>query len=94
MTAYDDEGNSITLRTTTVQDDLNPVWNETLDFGPGNWIWFDVKVYDADWFLDDSLCMGETYYLHSCYLIRKQERMSCYPDPGIIDFEYSFYSPY
>ena len=60
--AYDLYGGHVTLRTSMVQDNSNPVWNQWLDFGTRVFYAFIVQVWDADIGADDALSSTHTWY--------------------------------
>lgn len=62
--AYDLYGSYATLRTSKVQDNNNPVWNQWLDFGTRVWKKFTVKVWDADIGADDPLSGTHTWNVY------------------------------
>ena len=85
--AYDHAGNSRSRRTSHVQGDHSPVWEQWLDFGIDTWTRFTVQVFDADVGSDDSLSSVSTYRLTqliSRYFVRK----NC--NSGHIYFDYKF----
>ena len=56
VTAYDDHGGRMTLRTARIQGDHSPHWDQWLFFGTrSNWHHFDMSVWDADHNADDRL---------------------------------------
>jgi len=61
--AYDRYGGYVQLRTSIVQDNRNPVWNEWLDFGTRAFYAFKVQVWDADVGSDDALSSEHTWYI-------------------------------
>jgi len=62
--AYDLYGGYVVLRTSKVQDNNNPVWNQWLDFGTRVWKKFTVKVWDADIGADDALSNTHTWNVY------------------------------
>ena len=87
VAAYDSDGNSISLRTSTDSGDESPSWYEWLDFGRDTWTSFNIKVYDSDVGTDDTLSTRVDYDLDS-FTSRSYVRMDCYS--GYIVFDYEF----
>ena len=86
--AYDHHGGITERYTTTVYNDLNPVWNEQLDFGVNDWSWFTVQVWDEDSTNDERLSYAYTYSLPSYTSVEKQQMEGL--EGGTITFDYFF----
>ena len=87
VTAYDENGNSLTKSTAYIAGDQSPDWNELLDFGKCKWKRFNIRVYDSDVNEDDPLSAQHTITLTSTGSYSNQ-RLDCYS--GHVMFEYSF----
>ena len=46
--AVDHQGKSKMLQTQTIQDNLPPAWNETVEFRRRDWSYFTLGVWDDD----------------------------------------------
>ena len=86
--AYSHHGKIVTNHTSVVNDNLNPVWNEELDFGVNEWAWFTVQAHDEDTTRDAKLSDSYTYTLPSFVSVQKQEMAA--NQGGIISFDYFF----
>lgn len=87
VTAFDHNGGSKTLYTQVVQDSLDPVWNERLEFGDNVWSWFTVRVWDEDPEYIQWLSYAYTFPLLS-HTAQKRQRMNGFR--GYIEFDYYF----
>ena len=86
--AYDHNGGITEMYTDVVRDDLNPVWNEEIEFEVNEWSWFTVQAWDEDSTGDDRLSYAHTFTLQSFTTIEKQEMRAL--GDGTIIFDYSF----
>ena len=88
VSAYDHQGSVTEKYTSTINDDLNPVWNEWLDFGVNDWSWFTVQAWDEDIYSDQKLSYVYSYTTESYTSVKKQQ-MKGY-EGGTIYFDYFF----
>ena len=71
VTAYDDYGRRVTLRTRHIQGDHSPHWYQWLNFGTrSNWHHFDMSVWDSDLGADDRLTHTHTVNIRPGYHTR------------------------
>ena len=63
VVAFDDTGNSVEKVTIVVEDDRNPIWREEFNFGKGQWVRFEVSVWDRKTSGDNSLSRTARYVL-------------------------------
>ena len=87
VTAFDHHGQQKTLYTQVVSDNLNPVWNEWLDFGENEWSWFTVQAWEEDHAYIEWLSYAYTYPLLS-HITRKRQRVNGFQ--GFVEFDYYF----
>ena len=87
VTAFDHHGGRKTLYTQVIQDSLNPVWRERLDFGENEWSWFTVQVWEEDRAYIQWLSYAYTFPLLS-HTTQKRQRMKGFQ--GFVEFDYYF----
>ena len=87
VTAFDHHGQQKTLYTRVVSDNLNPVWNEWLDFGENEWSWFTIQAWEEDHAYYEWLSYAYTYPLLS-HITRKRQRVNGFQ--GFVEFDYYF----
>ena len=87
VTAFDHHGGRKTMCTQVISDNLNPVWNEELDFGENEWSWFTVQAFDDDPSYTEQLSYAYTYPLSS-YCSKKKVKMNGFQ--GFVVFNYFF----
>jgi hypothetical protein len=87
ITAVDRNGNSVTKTTRNIGGNLNPVWDEWVEFENSTWTQFSIRVYDSDSNADDPLSDEFTWSLvsHGVYADRQ---LNCYS--GYVVFDFSF----
>lgn len=85
--ATDADGNSVRKRTSYLNNDLYPDWNEWLHFGNGQWRSFRARIYDEDYDADDPL--SSTYSSTVSWGSHTGQRFDCY-DGGHAVFDYHF----
>ena len=85
--AIDRNGYHVRKATSNISGNLNPVWNEWVEFETHEWAKFSITVYDSDSNADDPMSDRYTWTLvsHGYYADR---RLDCYS--GYIIFDYSF----
>ena len=86
--AYDHSGGITEKYTHVVRDDLNPVWNEEIEFEVNEWSWFTVQAWDEDSTNDERLSDAHTFTLQSFVNVERQE-MKALGD-GTVIFDYHF----
>ena len=86
--AYDHNGGITEMYTDVIQNNLNPVWNERIEFEVNEWSWFTVQAWDEDSTGDEKLSDAHTFTLQSFVNLKKQEMKAL--DKGTIIFDYSF----
>ena len=84
VTAYDQNGKSVTRNTRYIRNDEDPKWYEWLYFGTRAWRKITVVVYDKDYGSVDALSTRSTYYLSVGYYHKTKY---CYS--GYVKFAYS-----
>ena len=87
VTAFNHHGGRKTLYTRVIQNSLNPVWNEWMDFGENEWSWFTVQVWEEDHAYYEWLSYAYTYPLLS-HITRRRKKMKGFQ--GFIEFDYYF----
>ena len=63
VVAFDDTGSFIEKVTVAVKDERNPTWNQAFDFGEGQWVRFEVSVWDRKSRGDNPLSRTARYVL-------------------------------
>ena len=83
------DGSSVTQYTNEKDGTLNPVWNQELSFGYGQWSHFHIQIWD-----DDSPFRGDDDSMTSNY--RVDILTPCSEDTEKLDnkIEYSYYVDY
>ena len=86
--AYDHHGGITRRYTNIVNNYLNPVWNEWVEFGVNEWSWFTVKAWDEDTTTMSGLSQVLTYLLLSFASVQEQQMKAL--GEGVIIFDYFF----
>lgn len=66
----------------------NPDWNESLDFGTGQWREIRVRIYDSDDNADDALSDTGTWQLSSLGS-HEDVRLNCHSGYAIFDYHFN-----
>ena len=89
--AYDHNGGIFKRRTKVMNDTVNPVWNESFEFGVNEWAWFTLQALDRDYLSrDDRLSYAHTYVLQSSPSSQMENLAAL--DGGSITFSYAMTS--
>ena len=92
ITAYDILGQKRILRSRVIRDNLNPVWNQTMEFGRRAWKSFTVQVWDDDsdgpW-PNNPISSVHRYNLTS--FTPMEERQMFQAHRGFVSFNYAYY---
>ena len=87
LIAVDDSGKRDREITSTVQGNLNPTWNQQINFGYGTWKKILIRVYDADSNADDPLSDESVFLVFlGSY---KNFTVQCYKN-GYVTFDIEF----
>ena len=86
--AYNHHGGSEKRYTNVIKNDLNPVWNEWVEFEENEWSWFTVQALDEDTTNDALLSDVITFPLRSFTSIQT-EQMESFKE-GVVIFDYIF----
>ena len=85
--AVDEEETAVTKYTSYVQSNPNPDWNEWIEFGKGSWKFFQIRVYDIDYYTSDAL--SDPYTWSVAYGSHANQAFYCYGS-GYAVFDYHF----
>lgn len=73
------DGSTVERRSRIISNNLNPRWDQWIQFGYGDWLSLEVSVFDADKLsADDGLCAPNKYQLYSTGDSTFQETVQCY----------------
>ena len=89
--AYDHHGGIARQYTNIINNDLNSVWNEWVEFGVNEWSWFTIKAWDEDTTTMSGLSQV-LMHLSSpiiCFCSRATKLMKALGE-GVIIFDYFF----
>ncbi|KAI6649372.1 Bone morphogenetic protein 1 [Oopsacas minuta] len=83
--AYDTRLHKNTRKTITINETLNPDWNEWLEFGKEDWLEFRIQLLDADKYWDDEMMPPDTVSI--CQGNHKDQTYSS-EDNGYLMYDY------
>ena len=86
--AFDHKGGVTERRTDIFNNTLNPVWNESLEFGENEWAWFTLQAFDHNNSSRDYLLSYAYTYVLQSSLSSQMENLTAL-DGGSITFSYS-----
>ena len=87
LTAVDSSRNHYYRTSSVISNTRNPTWNEWIPFSDRDWYLFRIRVWDDDYFWDDSMTLSETFLVERGrhFSVKHCEDTAC---NGYVIFDY------